>query len=83
MSDVTTRVREFVLRAARLSEVDDEEDLVRSGRVNSLFLAQVLTFVEEELGVEVPDEDLTVDTFRSIGSISRMVERRQAWTTLS
>lgn len=83
MSDVTTRIREFVLRAARLSEVDDEEDLVESGRVNSLFLAQVLTFIEENLGVEVPDEDLTLETFRSIGSIARMVERRTASDVVS
>lgn len=63
------------MRAARLHTLEDEENILESGLVNSLLLAQILNFVEQDLGVEVTDEDLVVDNFKSVAAITDLVER--------
>ncbi|MFJ2115675.1 MULTISPECIES: acyl carrier protein [unclassified Streptomyces] len=78
MSDVTERVRDFIVRAARLRALEDDENILESGLVNSLLLAQILNFVEEQLDIEVSDDDLVVDNFRSVAAISALVERTRA-----
>jgi acyl carrier protein len=75
MNEVAERVREFIVRAARLRSLDDDENILETGLVNSLLLVQILTFVEEELGVEVSDEDLVVSNFQSVTAITTLVER--------
>jgi acyl carrier protein len=76
-SDVAERTRAFVARAVRTRELDDTTDIFEAGYVNSLFLAQLLTFVENDLGTRVDDDDLTIDNFRSIEAIVRFVARKQ------
>lgn len=80
MSDVTERVREFIKRAARLRTLADDENILESGLVNSLLLAQILSFVEQDLGVEVSDDDLVVDNFKSVAAITALVERARGDT---
>lgn len=75
MSEVADRVREFIMRAARLHTLEDEENILESGLVNSLLLAQILNFVEQDLGVEVTDDDLVVDNFKSVAAITDLVRR--------
>ena len=75
--DVAERTRTFVARAVRTRELDDTTDIFEAGYVNSLFLAQLLTFVENDLGTRVDDDDLTIDNFRSIEAIVRFVARKQ------
>ena len=75
MSEVADCVREFIVRAARLRSLQDDENILETGLVNSLLLVQILAFVEEKLGIEVGDEDLVVDNFRSVAAITALVER--------
>jgi methoxymalonate biosynthesis acyl carrier protein len=78
MSDVGSRIREFVIRATRLRSLEEEEDIFSTGIVNSLLLAQLLNLVEHEFGVPIDDDDLILDNFRSVGAITRLVERKRA-----
>jgi methoxymalonate biosynthesis acyl carrier protein len=78
VAETSAEVRDFVLRITRLRDLGDEDDILEAGLVNSLFLAQTLTFIEEKLGIEVNDDELIPDNFRSIGAITRMIERLQA-----
>jgi methoxymalonate biosynthesis acyl carrier protein len=78
VAETSAEVRDFVLRITRLRDLGDEDDILEAGLVNSLFLAKTLTFIEEKLGIEVNDDELIPDNFRSIGAITRMIERLQA-----
>lgn len=78
MSDVAERVRDFIVRAARLRSLEDNENILESGLVNSLLLVQILNFVERDLEVEVADDDLDMHNFQSVAAITAFVERARS-----
>ena len=78
---IRTKVRDFITTAGRLRALRDDEDIFRSGFVNSLFAMQLLTFVESEFGIEVDNDELNIDTFRSVAAITTLVTRKRAPAT--
>jgi len=43
------------------------------GLIDSLGLMELVAFLEDEFGVEVNDEDITADRFRTVADIERLV----------
>lgn len=80
--DVARRLEEFLRESFSISPTDPQfgraVDLFESGYVDSLGLAETLSFIEEELGVCVPDEDLLSDAFATIDGMARVVARLAA-----
>ena len=72
------RLEKFVLEnlpAGRgRKSIDPDEDLLAGGVIDSLGLMEVVSFVEQEYGIEVTDQDLVADNFRSLKSIQEFVE---------
>jgi acyl carrier protein len=54
-------------RNARLTE---EEDLLSSGILDSLAILQLVAFIDEQFGIEVPDQDVVYENFNSIQSLT-------------
>lgn len=52
--------------------------LMSTGVLDSFALVTVITFVEEQIGGEVPPADLTYENFDSIAGICSYVERALA-----
>ena len=52
--------------------------LMSTGVLDSFALVTVITFVEEQIGGEVPPADLTFENFDSIAGICSYVERALA-----
>lgn len=52
--------------------------LMSTGVLDSFALVTVITFVEEQIGSEVPPADLTFENFDSIAGICSYVERARA-----
>jgi len=50
----------------------DDEPLISGGLIDSFSIAHIAVFIETEIGVRIPDTDLTLDT---MDSIDRMVAR--------
>lgn len=78
MTENQKKIQEFLSRFFRSREIGLDDDIFALGFVNSLLAMQLVAFVEKEFGVRVEDEDLDLDNFRSIGAISRLVERKTA-----
>jgi acyl carrier protein len=75
--DVLTRIREFVrsrFPLARDLDAGDEASLLESGIIDSLGILDLVTFLEENLGIQVSDEDLNPENFDSIGALTRFVD---------
>jgi acyl carrier protein len=81
MTENQQKIQEFLSRFFRSREIGLDDDIFALGFVNSLLAMQLVAFVEKEFGVRVEDEDLDLDNFRSIGAISRLVERKTAPAT--
>lgn len=78
-SDVATRMERWIRTAFSVSPADprfgQHMDLFDNGYVDSVGLAELLGFVEDEFGVEIPDEILVADEFATIDGMSQAVCR--------
>jgi clorobiocin biosynthesis protein CloN5 len=58
-------------------EIDADTPLIDRGILDSLGLLQLMLFIEQQSGVRVPDDEVTLENFRTIDSIGAMVRRLQ------
>jgi acyl carrier protein len=76
------RIRQLVIRHTQWTsspgELTDDLSLIEGQVIDSLDLLTLISAIEEEFDVEVPDEDLLPDNFSSIAGIAVYVESRQA-----
>jgi acyl carrier protein len=73
-----TKIKEFLARFFRNHELKNDEDIFALGFVNSLLAMQLVSFVEKEFSVEIDDDDLDLDNFRSINNIDALVAKKSA-----
>jgi acyl carrier protein len=77
--EVAARLEAFLRESFGVSPTDPhfgrDVDLFEGGYVDSVGLAETLGFVEEEFGVQVPDEELLSDDFATIDGMARVVAR--------
>ena len=45
---------------------------------DSMAVVTVVTMIEDELGVTIPDDELSADVFATVGSLVEFVERKAA-----
>lgn len=73
-------VRAFIVErlapATGRTDLDDHDDLIDSGVVDSLGIFQLVAFLEERFGIAIPDSDITPDNFATIARIERLVADR-------
>ena len=79
MSDVSTKIREFIQSEIMYEDpsasLGDDTPLLGSV-MDSLGLMQLVAFLEEEFDVEIDDADVTVDNFRTVGDIERLISQK-------
>lgn len=63
--------------AAKSIPLTEETPLLASGILDSLGILQLMSFLSDELGIEIDDDDFTLDNFETIGSLIAFVQRRQ------
>jgi acyl carrier protein len=87
MPDYDEAYRAFVdllrsyLPLAGPSALDLSSELVDLG-LDSLNTVEIVVRLEEEFGIELPDEELTVETFETVGSLWSLVAATlNRWTT--
>lgn len=58
--------------------VGADDELLMSGKVDSIGVMRLVAFVEDTFGVEVPAEDVTLETFRSVTTIAAYVSQKRS-----
>ena len=56
------------------SPVVADTELVRSEIVASYSILELITFIETEFDLQVPDEDVQADNFRTVEAMLRMID---------
>jgi acyl carrier protein len=74
MTDLERFVLDKVRAGRRRKSLDPDEDLLAAGTLDSLSLMELVAFIEERYGIEVSDEDLVMENFRTLRSIQELVE---------
>ena len=74
MGEVEVRIRKFLKERFRnyRDEIGQADKL--DGVVDSLGLFELVTFLEEEFSLSIPNEEFSPDLFSSIESILKVVE---------
>ena len=72
------RVKQVIIRTLSLEvdaeEIDDEDELFGGGLgINSMATIEIIVGLEEEFGIEVPDEELRVELFDSVQTMADYV----------
>jgi len=75
-SEVGRRIRDFVVEELLFEDpghpsIDEDGPLLAV--LDSFGIMQLVTFLEEEIGIQVEDGDITADHFRTIADVERYV----------
>jgi acyl carrier protein len=76
MVDVKGKVREFVMDAAQrkgMNDVADDELLTENGIIDSLSIFRLVSFLEDNFGIRVSDDEIVNDNFQSVNTIESFV----------
>ena len=59
-------------------DVANDEPLIENGVMTSLQTVEMVTFLEDEFGVTIEDEEFDEENFASVDSIATLVEGKAA-----
>lgn len=76
MDDIKNKVRAFMSRFFKKTELGDDEDIFSMGYVNSLFAMQLVMFIEKEFELKVENSDLDMNNFKTINSIAAFISQK-------
>ena len=71
---VAERISQFLAERTKINWEPDV-DLFESGSVASLFALELVVFLEEAFGIEIEGRDLRLDNFRTIQTMTSLVQR--------
>ncbi|MDD2272180.1 MAG: acyl carrier protein [Desulfuromonadaceae bacterium] len=57
--------------------LEPDEDLLELGIIDSLGLMKLISFMEEDFGIRIPDEEVVPENFQSLTSMARLVELQE------
>lgn len=78
--DFKSRIEEFIIEelcpalGIELDHIDEKESLIDAGILNSLGILQLLSFIDEELEIDISGEQIKMDNFKNIKTICNYVE---------
>ena len=67
---------DFILKYTPLENIEEDEDIFESGSVSSMFVMQLVTYVETTTGLVVQSSDLNFENFRSVAAIDTFVKSK-------
>src|SRR3979411_1132565 len=80
--EIITRVRSFVqenfLYMHSNFKLGDDDRLLEKGVIDSMSIVEMISFIEQEFGVNAAEEDISDANFGSLAGIARFVSERQA-----
>jgi acyl carrier protein len=77
-NDAGGKIRSFISGRFPQVEFEDDHDIFKLGFVNSLFAMELVMFIETTFEFTIPNEELTLDNFRTITAMTGLVDRQGA-----
>ena len=74
---LATFIQTNLVGDGRSLRIDEQAALIDGGIIDSMGLMQIVTFIEEQTGVRIPDDEVIPDNFQTVGDMERMVRRLQ------
>ncbi|MEI8306836.1 MAG: acyl carrier protein [Chloroflexales bacterium] len=78
--EIKDRIREFIVANCLFgdtsTELNDDTALLDTGIIDSTGVIELVLFISEEFGLEIPAEDMLPNNFNSINRLSDYVQQR-------
>lgn len=76
---IRQKVKQYVLQEtfAEKNKIQDDSLIFKEGYFDSMGFIRLITFIEEEFGIKISDEDLTEENFESINAITSYILRKK------
>jgi acyl carrier protein len=58
-------------------EIENNEDLLGGGLMNSMGLMRLIAFIENDFGFKIPPQDMVIDHFRDIEAITDYIKTKK------
>lgn len=75
--DRKSYIMQFVkgeLMHGRGTSINEDTDLLSAGIIDSLGVLQLVSFVDETFGIQIPDEDVVIENFKSVNTLAAYLE---------
>ena len=56
------------------TDITAEEELLSSGLIDSITIMKVIAFIEDRYGVKVPPQDMIIENFNTVESMSEYLK---------
>jgi acyl carrier protein len=60
------------------NDVDDDYPLLAKQVIDSLGMLKLVSLIEEEFDIEIDDDDIVPDNWKTIGHIAQLVETKRS-----
>ena len=80
-AETESKLKHFIARELMFSDDEDavgsDEALLGSGIIDSLGIMRLVSYIEEEFGVVVPEDQLVPEHFQTVHRLAAFVDRLQ------
>ena len=76
--EIRASLRNFIAGFIRNKEFHDNDDIFKGGFVNSMFVMQLILFIEKNFALAVENEDLELKNFSSVDVMVSFITRKLA-----
>lgn len=81
MTPTESAIRDFLVQDVfydrDLRDLGAADSLLERGLLDSLAILKTVTFVEEQFGITIPDDQVLPEHFESVKAIADLVERQR------
>jgi D-alanine--poly(phosphoribitol) ligase subunit 2 len=74
-------LRQMILEELMIGQdelLNDDEELLLSGRIDSLGIVRLIALIEEDFQIHIPPEDVIIENFMTLQAIASYLEVRIA-----
>ena len=61
-------------KGIKVDELGNDTSLLESGLIDSVNMVQILSFIEEQFGIKVGDDELVPENFETIDSMCKLIQ---------
>ncbi|MCG8606859.1 acyl carrier protein [bacterium] len=75
MNNVQQQLKVFIASEFAYDQgmLNEHDDLLNQGVIDSMGVLQIVTYMEKTFGIQITDEEITPENFRSLNALANLV----------
>jgi len=75
---IAEKINGYILESVNMDSIEYDMDIFEEGLVSSLFAIELMTFLEKNFEIKITTNDLDMNNYKSINSITEFVCKKKA-----